>query len=75
MGDLWNYQYEKQTVSDTDNDPRTDKKKNRNVYFELRIHVISPNLLVKTFNLSWIIVRMSYHSGLWTALIKFNKIH
>ena len=33
-------------VSVTENDPNTYKRKNINVYFILRIHVISPNVFM-----------------------------
>ena len=41
---LWNYMDIKQVLSDKENDPDAYKNKNKNVYFSLRIHNISPNL-------------------------------
>ena len=53
---------------ENDKEPDVNKKKNRNVYFfvaysryfSTSIHRVV-NELKKTFNLSWLIVKISYH--------------
>ena len=67
MGDLWKMQDEKLEI-ENEKEPGVKKKKNKNVYFcvaysryfSTSIHRVI-NGLKKTFNLSWLRVRMSCH--------------
>ena len=66
MGYLWSKQDDN---VDIEKEPDVNKKKNRNVYFcvayprnfSMSIHRVI-NRLKQSFNLSWLRVRMSYHS-------------
>ena len=67
MGDLWKMQDEKLEI-ENEKEPDVNKKKNRNVYFcvaysryfSTAIHRVIDRLK-KSFNLTWISVRMSHH--------------
>ena len=66
MGELWKNKYENMDI-ENEKEPDVNRNKNRNVYlciaysryFSTSIHRVTNKL--KTFNLYWMRVRMSYH--------------